>query len=184
MYLHATNTNRIANTQITTVARKNKISNNRKSTSRNKLVAVLVILGAINISSFKKFNLAATMEITTVKNGVSLEEQTVIEDSAEEASCLDEDESFFQDLEALLDHGVVAADIQKLKKAGVNTVKGVEMTTRKTLMVIQGFTEEKINAIKEACCKVSLTSGFLTALEVSDQRKQVFKISTGSASLE
>lgn len=128
--------------------------------------------------------MAENMEITTTENGILLEEQTVIEDSVEDASGLDEEESFFQDLEALLDHGVAASDIQKLKKAGVNTVKGVQMMTRKKLMEIHGFIEEKINTIKEACCKVSLTNGFLTALEVSDQRKQVFKLSTGSSNLE
>lgn len=124
------------------------------------------------------------METTTVKNGVLLEEQAVVEDSVEDASGMEEEETFFQDLEALLDHGIATADIQKLKKAGVNTIKGVQMTTRKKLMQIKDFTEEKINAIKEACCKVSLTNGFLTGLEVSDQRKQVFKLTTGSSRLE
>lgn len=133
-------------------------------------------------------NMNTMMEITMVKNGVIdqavIEDQTIIEDSIENASCLEEEETFFQDLEALLDHNIAASDIQKLKKAGINTVKGVQMTMRKKLMQIEGFTEEKINAIKEACCKISLTSGFLTAFEVSDQRKQVFKLSTGSSNLE
>lgn len=124
------------------------------------------------------------MDTAVKKNGVL--EKCAMEDSAMEdaSSLLEEEETFFQDLEALLDHGIPASDIQKLKKAGINTVKGVQMTTRKRLMEIKGFTEEKIQAIKEACCKVSLTSGFLTALEVSDQRKQVFKLSTGSSNLE
>lgn len=128
--------------------------------------------------------MAAVME--TSENDILEQDQetTVTEDSAEDGLGMEEEDTFFQDLEALLDHGVPSTDIQKLKKAGINTVKGVQMTTRKKLMEIKGFTEEKINAIKEACCKVSLTSGFLTALEVSDQRKQVFRLSTGSANLE
>lgn len=121
------------------------------------------------------------MEPLEVKNGAALEQ--TIEDSTED-TLIDEEEPFFQDLEALLIHGIVTDDIQKLKKAGINTIKGVQMTTRKKLLNIPGFTEEKINGIKEACCKVSLANGFLTALEVSDQRKQVFKLSTGSSNLE
>lgn len=123
--------------------------------------------------------MAALMETSTIE-----QDRETIEDSAEDGLGLEEEDTFFQDLEALLDHGIPSSDIQKLKKAGMNTVKGVQMTMRKKLLEIKGFTEEKICAIKEACCKVSLTSGFLTALEVSDQRKQVFKLSTGSSQLE
>lgn len=126
--------------------------------------------------------MAALMEIPAIENTLEHDRETT-EDSTEDGLGL-EDDIFFQDLDALLDHGIPSSDIQKLKKAGINTVKGVQMTTRKKLLEIKSFTEEKIFAIKEACCKVSLTSGFLTALEVSDQRKQVFKLSTGSSYLE
>lgn len=58
------------------------------------------------------------------------------------------------------------------------------MTTRKRLCNIKGFSEAKVDKIKEACCKIQSGTGFLTALEVSDQRKYIFKISTGSIELE
>ena len=57
------------------------------------------------------------------------------------------------------------------------------MSTKKKLCNIKGFSETKVEKIKEACLKI-ISLGFMTALEVSDRRKQVFKISTGSIELE
>jgi meiotic recombination protein DMC1 len=48
---------------------------------------------------------------------------------------------------------------------------------------IRGFSEAKVDKIKEACAKVE-TGIFFTALQVSDKRKQVFRLSTGSQELE
>lgn len=96
---------------------------------------------------------------------------------------VDEEESFFQDVDILQQHGINVADIKKLKGVGICTVKGIQMSTRKKLCNIKGFSEAKVDKIKEACQKVS-SIGFLTALEVSDRRKNVFKISTGSVELE
>lgn len=95
----------------------------------------------------------------------------------------DEEESFFQDVDILQKHGINVADIKKLKSAGICTVKGIQMSTKKKLCNIKGFSETKVEKIKEACLKV-ITLGFMTALEVSNRRKQVFKINTGSAELE
>uniref|UniRef100_A0A6P7FA47 Meiotic recombination protein DMC1/LIM15 homolog n=1 Tax=Diabrotica virgifera virgifera TaxID=50390 RepID=A0A6P7FA47_DIAVI len=96
----------------------------------------------------------------------------------------EEDEVFFQDIDLLAEHGVREDDIKSIKNMGINTIKGLQMTMRKKLLEIKGITEEKIDKIKEACCKISLSNVFMTALEVSDQRKQVFKLHTGSSHLE
>ncbi|PSN32420.1 Meiotic recombination protein DMC1/LIM15 [Blattella germanica] len=45
------------------------------------------------------------------------------------------------------------------------------------------FSEAKVDKIKEACAKLE-TGAFLTALEVSERRKQVFRLSTGSKELD
>nr|XP_021195962.1 meiotic recombination protein DMC1/LIM15 homolog isoform X2 [Helicoverpa armigera] len=95
----------------------------------------------------------------------------------------DEEESFFQDVDILQKHGINVADIKKLKAAGICTIKGIQMSTKKKLCNIKGFSDTKVEKIKEACQKVA-TLGFMTALEVSDRRKQVFKISTGSTELD
>lgn len=75
------------------------------------------------------------------------------------------------------------ADIAKLQAAGICTIKGIQMTTRKRLGNIKGFSEAKVDKIKEACSKISCI-GFLTAKEVGVRRKEVFRLSTGSQELE
>nr|AGL11959.1 DMC1/LIM15-like protein [Nodipecten subnodosus] len=91
----------------------------------------------------------------------------------------DDDESLFQDIDMLQNHGINVADIKKLKQAGICTIKGIQMTTKKRLCNIKGISEAKMEKIKEASGKLC-DAGFLTALEYSDKRKQVFRISTGS----
>ncbi|XP_065183788.1 meiotic recombination protein DMC1/LIM15 homolog [Sycon ciliatum] len=95
----------------------------------------------------------------------------------------EEGESYFQDIDILQNHGINVADIKKLKSAGICTIKGIQMTTRKRLCAIKGISEAKVDKIKEASLKLA-ESGFLTALEYSDRRKMCFKISTGSSELD
>lgn len=61
----------------------------------------------------------------------------------------DEDVSFFTDIDELQAHGINAADIKKLKMAGICTVKGVQMTTRRKMCNIKGISEAKVDKIKE-----------------------------------
>lgn len=95
----------------------------------------------------------------------------------------DEEESLFQDIDLLQNHGINVADIKKLKQSGICTIKGVQMTTRKKLCTIKGISEAKMEKIKEAANKLC-DPGFLTALEYADKRKQVFRITTGSQELD
>ncbi|XP_067044160.1 meiotic recombination protein DMC1/LIM15 homolog [Acropora muricata] len=94
-----------------------------------------------------------------------------------------EEESFYQDIDLLQNHGINVADIKKLKSAGICTIKGVQMTTRRKMCQIKGISEAKMEKIKEAAAKLA-NAGFVTALEYSDIRKMVFRISTGSAELD
>lgn len=107
------------------------------------------------------------------------------EDQAVEDQMLDadEDETFFQDIDILQNHGINVADIKKLKSSGICTIKGVQMITRRKLCAVKGISEAKVDKIKEAVAKIC-NDGFLTALQVSDKRKQVFKVSTGSQELD
>ncbi|GAB1205657.1 hypothetical protein APSETT445_004335 [Aspergillus pseudonomiae] len=74
-----------------------------------------------------------------------------------------------------------AADITKLKTNGFYTVASVHGATRKTLLKIRGFSEVKVEKIKDAINKcLPSASGFITAMELSHQRKRVVRISTGS----
>lgn len=88
-----------------------------------------------------------------------------------------------QDVDLLQSHGINVADIKKLKGAGICTIKGILMTTVKKLCAIKGLSEAKVEKIKEIS-KVLCDAGFMTAYEVSEKRKCIFKISTGSKELD
>ncbi|KAJ8319593.1 hypothetical protein KUTeg_002851 [Tegillarca granosa] len=109
------------------------------------------------------------------------EDQVVEEETAGVED--DDEESLFQDIDMLQNHGINVADIKKLKQVGICTIKGVQMTTRRRLCNIKGISEAKMEKIKEAANKLC-DPGFLTALEYADKRKQVFRISTGSQELD
>ncbi|KAI9856724.1 MAG: Meiotic recombination protein dmc1 [Vezdaea acicularis] len=77
--------------------------------------------------------------------------------------------------------GVGAADITKLKFNGYHTVTSVHSATRKTLLRIKGFSEVKVEKIKEAIGKCQPTAfGFITAAQLGEDRRRCVKISTGS----
>lgn len=128
--------------------------------------------------------MSATVEQLEIPKETSeVESATTVTESSDQLD-MEEEDIFFQDIDILLEHNIPLADITMLKMEGINTIKGLQMTMRKKLLGLKGFTNEKIDKIKELCCKVVLSNGFMTALEVSDQRKQIFKISTGSSNFE
>lgn len=111
-----------------------------------------------------------------------MEDQVVANNDVDQDE--DDDESFFQDIDQIQNHGINVADIKKLKQAGICTVKGIQMTTRKKLCAIKGISEAKMEKIKEVAAKLVGESAFVTALAYADKRKQVFRISTGSQELD
>ena len=48
------------------------------------------------------------------------------------------DINLWQDVDLLQNHGINMADIKKLKTAGICTIKGLQMTTKKKLCAIKG----------------------------------------------
>ncbi|KAK4691065.1 meiotic recombination protein DMC1, partial [Lecanoromycetidae sp. Uapishka_2] len=95
------------------------------------------------------------------------------------------DDDFIVDIDGIQAHGVGAADISKLKANGYYTVASVHAATRKTLLKVKGFSEVKVEKIKEAIGKCQPSaSGFMTAIELGHQRRRVCKISTGSKQLD
>ncbi|XP_023346122.1 meiotic recombination protein DMC1/LIM15 homolog [Eurytemora carolleeae] len=96
----------------------------------------------------------------------------------------EEEQDFFQDIDLLQNHGINVADIKKLKTAGICTIKGLQMITKKKLCAIKGLSEAKVDKIKEGILKICGTSaGFCTALQQSVRRKNVFRVTTGSNEL-
>ncbi|MCJ1379148.1 Meiotic recombination protein dmc1 [Xylographa soralifera] len=62
-------------------------------------------------------------------------------------------QEFIVDIDGIQAHGVGAADIIKLKANGYYTVTSVHAATRKTLLKIKGFSEVKVEKVKEAVAK-------------------------------
>ncbi|TVY47576.1 DNA repair protein-like protein [Lachnellula occidentalis] len=54
----------------------------------------------------------------------------------------------------------------------------------KRLLKIKGFSDIKVEKIKEVAKKLSPTSGFITAAELGHIRKRCIRISTGSKQLD
>ncbi|CAD6577374.1 MAG: Meiotic recombination protein dmc1 [Alectoria sarmentosa] len=69
-----------------------------------------------------------------------------------------DDEDFIVDIDGIQAHGVGAADITKLKANGYYTVASVHAATRKTLLKLKGFSEVKVEKIKEAITKLQWIS--------------------------
>ena len=104
--------------------------------------------------------------------------------AASSSTYQDEEDSFYQDIELLQNHGINVADIKKLKTAGICTVRGIQMVTKKKLCNIKGLSEAKVDKMKEAVLKIcGAKAGFCTALQQSRSRKNVFRLTTGSVEL-
>ncbi|KAF7722115.1 Meiotic recombination protein dmc1 [Apophysomyces ossiformis] len=89
-----------------------------------------------------------------------------------------DDQPFYMEVDNLQAHGIGMVDINKLKSAGIWTIRGVQMTTKKNLLRIKGLSETKVDKIQDAAAK-SESSGFKTATEIAKFREKVFRISTG-----
>ena len=70
---------------------------------------------------------------------------------------VDEEESLSATpIDKLQDYGINAGDINKLKSAGICTVKGLLMVTKKELLNIKGISEQKIEKMIEAAQKTEV----------------------------
>ncbi|KAH7394339.1 DNA repair protein RAD51 [Pyrenochaeta sp. MPI-SDFR-AT-0127] len=95
------------------------------------------------------------------------------------------DDGFIVDIDAIQAHGIGAVDIAKLKSNGYYTIASVHAATRRNLLKIKGFSEIKVDKVKDALTKCQPPGGgFQTAHELGQQRKRVIKISTGSKALD
>ncbi|KAI8933521.1 carboxymethylenebutenolidase [Plenodomus lindquistii] len=95
------------------------------------------------------------------------------------------DDGFIVDIDAIQAHGIGAVDIAKLKANGYYTIASVHSATRRNLLKIKGFSEIKVDKVKDALAKCMPSGGgFQTAQELGQQRKRVIKISTGSKALD
>ena len=83
-----------------------------------------------------------------------------------------EDDFCIVDIDSLQNHGINVADLKKLKTAGICTIRGLKMQTKKKLCQIKGLSEAKVDKIKEAILKLEGGQGsaaFVTALQVTQK---------------
>lgn len=75
--------------------------------------------------------------------------QELEEEEEKEEECY-EDEKIFSPIEELLQQGINQGDINKLIDAGFKTVESVIYSTKKTLIMVKGLSEMKVEKILEA----------------------------------
>ena len=90
----------------------------------------------------------------------------------------------FQEIEKLQDCGINAADLKKLKEAGLHSALSIIYTTRKDLCNIKGLSEQKVEKILEAAKKLT-DAGFVSGVEFARQKSATrFHISTGAPRID
>jgi hypothetical protein len=62
-------------------------------------------------------------------------------------------DSFIVDIDTIQAHGIGAVDIAKLKANGYYTIASVHSATRRNLLKIKGFSEIKVDKVKDAITK-------------------------------
>uniref|UniRef100_A0A0N5BA99 DNA repair protein RAD51 homolog n=1 Tax=Strongyloides papillosus TaxID=174720 RepID=A0A0N5BA99_STREA len=89
----------------------------------------------------------------------------------------------YQKIEVLEKYGIDTKDIQRLKSHGFFTVESLVYVTKKALVNLDQFSEDKVNKIlRQARKLVNLT--FTSASKILEQRENLIKIRTGSRSMD
>jgi len=74
-------------------------------------------------------------------------------------------DGFIVDIDAIQAHGIGAVDISKLKSNGYYTIASVHSATRRNLLKIKGFSEIKVDKVKDAIAKCQVHHNTRLALE-------------------
>lgn len=105
--------------------------------------------------------------------------EEIVEQQEEETA----EELDYISIDKLQEFNVNAADINKLKTAGVCTVKGLLMVTRKELLNIKGISDQKLDKMIEAAQKIE-GLGFSRGTDIALKRERIRRITTGSSNLD
>lgn len=115
------------------------------------------------------------------------EEEAVSSEGAEGAEAAEEaagDEALGPvPVEKLEEFGVGAADVKKLRDAGLCTVESVAYSMKKQLLAIKGISEAKADKIMAEALKI-VPMGFRTATEMNKLRQDTVMITTGAKELD
>lgn len=89
----------------------------------------------------------------------------------------------YQTLDALLEHGIAANDIQKLNDAGFHTVESIAHATTRRLEDIKGISEAKVKKLKDIV-KAMVPMEFKTAFDALQDREHMVTLTTGAVELD
>lgn len=89
----------------------------------------------------------------------------------------------FTPLDVLTEHGINAADVQKLNDAGYHTVESVAHATARRLSEVRGISEAKVSKVKDAARSL-VAMDFKTAADALEDRRQMLRLTTGSVELD
>lgn len=94
-------------------------------------------------------------------------------------------EATFRLVEDLQSAGINMSEIKKLQEAGIMTIGSVLQCATRDLVAIKGFTEARVEKIREAARKLdSRGNSFKTGLEAKDRRRAIIRVTTGSNALD
>lgn len=92
--------------------------------------------------------------------------------------------SDFIEIDKLQDGGINAADLKKLKEAGLHSAMAVMYTTKKDLCNIRGMSDTKVEKIQEAARKLT-SAGFVSGVEfMRTKLARRFYITTGASQVD
>ena len=89
----------------------------------------------------------------------------------------------YQTLDALLEHGIAANDIQKLNDAGFFTVESIAHATTRRLENVKGISEAKVKKLKDIV-KAMVPMEFKTAFDALQDREHMVTLTTGAVELD
>ncbi|KAG0182944.1 recombinase rad51 [Apophysomyces sp. BC1021] len=95
----------------------------------------------------------------------------------------DEEEGGPSHISCLEGNGISAADVKRLKDAGMYTVESVAFAPKKALLAIKGISETKADKLLMEAAKL-VELGFTTAMDVHKRRQEIVTITTGSKELD
>lgn len=92
--------------------------------------------------------------------------------------------SDFVEIDKLQDGGINAADLKKLKEAGLHSAMSVIYTTRKDLCNIRGMSDTKVDKIQEAARKLT-SAGFMSGSDFMTNKMSLrYYITTGASKVD
>lgn len=93
-------------------------------------------------------------------------------------------EQGFDSIDKLQQAGINIADIKKLKEAGICTIGGVLMETKKKLGNVKGISDAKVEKIIAAASSLDSSFSFISGSDCLRKRSKVIRVTTGSTELD